>query len=88
MTTSTSNQHSTFNIQHSTFKPLRQQPQPQLRKQQRRQQQQLQQLHLQQRHQGKGKETEVAGKGPNDASHIVWALGEYFFFIFVFFDAN
>jgi hypothetical protein len=26
--------------------------------------------------------------GPNDASGVVWALGELFFFFFVFFNTN
>ena len=28
------------------------------------------------------------GKGPNDVSCVVWALGEFFFFISVFFNTN
>ena len=27
-------------------------------------------------------------KGPNDARHIVWALGECFLISFIFFDDN
>ena len=26
--------------------------------------------------------------GPNDASHVVWTLGEYIFLFFVFLDTN